>query len=56
MNFVGSVILHICNYDKRVATLIFVHLMIDKSLRMESLFLHGLPELHVMNYTFDKCI
>lgn len=28
----------------------------DKQLKMETLFYSGLPELHVMNYTFEKLI
>ena len=36
--------------------LVFVHFLNDRNLKMESLFYTGLPELHVMNYTFEKMI
>ena len=36
--------------------MIFTFFLGDKNLKMESLFVQGLPELAVMNYTFEKCI
>lgn len=56
MNFIGSVILSITENDEAEAFLIFTHFLGDSELRMENLFLPGLPELQVMNSSFDKFI
>ena len=34
----------------------FTYFLGDKDLKMESLYVMGLPELAVMNYTFERCI
>ena len=56
MNFIVSVILQITGNREYLAMLVFVHFLNDRNLKMESLFHTGLPELHVMNYTFEKMI
>jgi hypothetical protein len=56
MNFIASVVLEICGHQEWLAMYILISFLQDKHLRMEALFLQGLPELHVMNYTFEKCI
>lgn len=36
--------------------MLLVHFLGDKNLKLESMFVQGLPELAVINYTFDKAI
>lgn len=36
--------------------MIFLHFLGDKNLKLESMFVQGLPELAVFNFTFDKVI
>ena len=56
MNFIASVLLGITDNQEYKAFYIFIYLLQDKEIRMESLFFQGLPELSVMNFTFEKCI
>ena len=56
MNFIGSMLLLVSKNKEHIAFMIFLHFLGDKSLKMECMFVQGLPELAVMNFTFDKAI
>ena len=56
MNFMVSIILEVMNHNEHLSFLIFVHFLNSKKLSVESVFMQGLPELELMNFTFDKLI
>ena len=53
MNFICSIILQIVENREYLAFYIFCHFLHDSELKMEELFYSGLPELHVMNFSFE---
>jgi len=56
MNFVVAMLLKIVDNEEHLAFMLSVHFLGDRNLKMESLYVSGIPEMAVMNYTFEKCI
>ena len=56
MNFMVSIILDITGNNEHFSFLIFQYFLMSKRLNVESVFMQGLPELSLMNYTFERLI
>jgi len=56
MNFMVSIILEITSNNEHYSFLIFQYFLMAKRLNIESVFMQGLPELSLMNYTFERLI